>query len=72
MATTVPAPRALALEEQAVEMFAGNIMEAGQIFLDRPMEKPFVPCWNRVQSAMPDILHRLYEAVEDDTKEYSA
>lgn len=59
-------------EEQAVEMFAGNIMEAGQIFLDKPMEKPFVPCWNRVQSAMPDILHRLYEAVEDDTKEYSA
>ena len=59
-------------EEQAVEMFAGNIMEAGQIYLDKPMEKPFVPCWNRVQSAMPDILDRLYEAVEDDTKEYSA
>jgi glucosyl-3-phosphoglycerate synthase len=58
-------------EEQAVEMFAGNIMEAGQVFLDKPMEKPFVPCWNRVQSAMPDILERLYQAVEDDTKEYS-
>lgn len=59
-------------EERAVEMFAGNIMEAGQIFLKKPMEKPFVPCWNRVQSAMPDILKRLYQAVEEDTKEYTA
>ncbi len=59
-------------EEQAVEMFAGNIMYAGQLFLEKPMEKPFVPSWNRVQSAMPDILKRLYQAVEADTKEYSA
>jgi len=58
-------------EEQAVEMFAGNIMEAGQLFLEKPMEKPFVPSWNRVQSAMPDILKRLHQAVEDDTREYS-
>jgi glucosyl-3-phosphoglycerate synthase len=59
-------------EEQAVEMFAGNIMEAGQLFLEKPMEKPFVPSWNRVQSAMPDILQRLHQAVEDDIEEYSA
>ena len=59
-------------EEQAVEMFAGNIMEAGQLFLEKPMEKPFVPSWNRVQSAIPDILKRLYQAVEEDTMEYSA
>jgi glucosyl-3-phosphoglycerate synthase len=36
------------------------------------MEKPFVPSWNRVQSAMPDILKRLYQAVEEDTEDYSA
>ncbi|MCG6938728.1 MAG: glycosyl transferase [Gammaproteobacteria bacterium] len=59
-------------EEQAVEMFTGNIMEAGQIFLDKPMEMPFIPSWNRVQSAVPDILQRLYQAVEDDANEYSA
>jgi glucosyl-3-phosphoglycerate synthase len=59
-------------EEQAVEMFAGNIMEAGQIFLEKPMETPFIPSWNRVQSAIPNILERLHQAVEDDTREYSA
>jgi glucosyl-3-phosphoglycerate synthase len=47
-------------------------MEAGQSFLEKPMEMPFVPSWNRVQSALPDILKRLYQAVEDDMKEYSA
>jgi glucosyl-3-phosphoglycerate synthase len=59
-------------EELAVEMFAGNIMEAGQIFLEKPMETPFIPSWNRVQSAIPDIVQRLYQAVEDDTSEFSA
>ena len=59
-------------EEQAVEMFAGNIMDAGQMYLEKPMETPFVPSWNRVQSAIPDILQRLYQAVEADTLEYSA
>ncbi len=36
-------------------MFARNIMDAGQAFLDNPMETPFIPSWNRVQSALPDI-----------------
>jgi glucosyl-3-phosphoglycerate synthase len=58
-------------EEQAVEMFARNIMDAGKIYLDRPMETPFIPSWNRVISAMPDILGRLAEAVTADQTEYS-
>ncbi len=58
-------------EEQAVEMFAGNIMEAGQVFLENPMETPFIPAWNRVQNAMPDVFERLYRAVEEDTAEFS-
>ena len=58
-------------EEKAVEMFAKNIMDAGNMFLDNPMETPFIPSWNRVQSAIPDILDRLYEAVEEDYKEFS-
>ncbi len=57
-------------EELAVEMFAKNILEAGQRFLDNPMEKPFMPCWNRVISAVPNILPELYQAVEDDMKEF--
>lgn len=58
-------------EEVAVEMFTKNIMDAGQTFLNQPMETPFIPSWNRVQSAIPDILERLYQAVEDDYQEFS-
>jgi glucosyl-3-phosphoglycerate synthase len=57
-------------EEKAVEMFASNIMKAGQHFLDNPMERPFIASWNRVISAMPDVLERLNEAVELDNKEF--
>lgn len=53
-------------EEQSVELFAKNIMLAGEHFLNNPMETPFIPSWNRVVSAIPDILERLYEAVEED------
>ncbi len=58
-------------EEKSVEMFAGNIMEAGQVFLDSTNTTPFIPSWNRVVSAMPDVLERLLEAVELDYKEFS-
>ncbi|MEO0442552.1 MAG: glycosyl transferase [Pseudomonadota bacterium] len=58
-------------EEMAVEMFAKNLMEAGQQFLDKPMENPFIPSWNRVVSAMPDVYQRLLSAVEEDAKEFS-
>ena len=57
-------------EEKAVELFAQNIMKAGEAFLDKPMETPFIPSWNRVISAKPDILERLYKAVEEDNKEF--
>lgn len=56
-------------EEKAVEMFAQNIMTAGQGFLEAPMERPFIPSWNRVVSAMPDVFDRLVHAVEEDRKE---
>ncbi|MGR9105291.1 MAG: glycosyl transferase [Gammaproteobacteria bacterium] len=53
-------------EEQAVELFAKNIMQAGESFLANPMETPFIPNWNRIISAIPDFLEQLYEAVEVD------
>jgi glucosyl-3-phosphoglycerate synthase len=59
-------------EEQAVELFAENIMKAGEAFLDYPMEKPFIPSWSRVISAIPDVLEQLKSAVEADHAEYSA
>jgi glucosyl-3-phosphoglycerate synthase len=58
-------------EEKAVEMFAQNILTAGNTFLDQPMDTPFIPSWNRVVSAIPDILSQLKEAVELDNKEFS-
>ena len=57
-------------EERAVEMFAENILEAGAKFLANPMEKPFVPSWNRVQSAVPNILEDIRQSVEEDMQEY--
>lgn len=53
-------------EEQAIELFATNIFEAGDVFLENPNERPFLANWNRVTSACPQILDDLYEAVELD------
>ena len=60
------------LEEQAVELFATNVMEAGRQYLERPMDAPFMPTWARVVSAMPDIFERLKSAVEEDHAEFVA
>ncbi len=57
-------------EEQTVELFAQNVMSAGSHFLDNPMDTPFIPSWNRVISAIPDIGEQLLDAVEADHKQY--
>ena len=59
------------LEENAVELFAANVVKAGAEFLDNPMDTPFIPPWNRVISAMPTVLDELREAVEEDMQEFS-
>ena len=58
-------------EEKAVELFALNIMKAGEHFFKNPMVTPFIPTWSRVKSAIPDFLNRLKKAVEEDNKNYS-
>lgn len=58
-------------EEKAVELFAENVLKAGLHFLDNPMETPFIPSWNRVQSAVPDIFANLCAAVDDDYSEFA-
>ncbi|QDT78025.1 Glucosyl-3-phosphoglycerate synthase [Gimesia maris] len=58
-------------EEKAVELFAENVLKAGLHFLDNPMETPFIPSWNRVQSAVPDIFASLCAAVDDDYREFA-
>lgn len=59
-------------EEQAVELFASNIVRAGDEFLRNPMDQPFVPAWNRVISAVPGVLDELLAAVEEDRREFSS
>jgi glucosyl-3-phosphoglycerate synthase len=54
------------VEEKAVELFAGNIVEAGRLFTDNPMETPFIPNWSRVNAANPDLLRTLHDAVQQD------
>lgn len=56
-------------EEQAVELFAANVLEAGNVFLDQPDATPFMPSWNRVQSALPDLLDEIQTAVRLDSEE---
>ncbi len=58
-------------EEMMVEMFAENIKYAGKIFLKDADKAPFIPSWNRVSSAIPDIFVQLLDAVEQDRKEFS-
>lgn len=53
-------------EEQSIEMFADNIMRAGQVFLDNPSETPFIATWSRVHAADPDLMRDMIAAVAQD------
>ncbi len=55
-------------EEKTVELFAQLLIKAGDAFLDKPSETPFIPSWNRVVGAIPDILERIQDAVEEDNR----
>ena len=59
------------MEEQTIELFAENIMRAGQTFLDNPHETPFIPNWNRVYAAYPGIFSELRAAVTSDAADYA-
>ena len=53
-------------EETMVELFAQAIMDAGDSFLNNPMETPFIASWARVMSAMPNVMDRITAAVDAD------
>ncbi|MDA7429719.1 glycosyl transferase [Primorskyibacter aestuariivivens] len=59
-------------EEKAIELFAENIIRAGQVFLDNPHETPFIPTWNRVHAADAQFLSDLSRAVDQDQAEFTA
>ncbi|MEM7100626.1 MAG: glycosyl transferase [Pseudomonadota bacterium] len=58
-------------EEKAVEVFASNILKAGQAFLEGGEEIPFMPTWHRVSGAFPDVYSDLLSAVEEDAQAFS-
>ena len=53
-------------EERSIEVFAQAIMSAGETFLSNPMESPFIPNWNRVHDAFPDVCQQMLRAVRAD------
>ncbi len=55
-------------EETAVEVFSQAIMDAGSRFLASSMETPFIPNWSRIESALPQVMTQLYDAVEADNQ----
>ena len=60
------------MEEKAVELFALNIMKAGESFFENPMDTPFIPTWSRVNSAIPNFMNRLKQKVELDNEKYKS
>ena len=57
-------------EERSIELFAENIIRAGNIFVENPHETPFIPTWNRVHSADPTFLTDMLAAARADDAEY--
>jgi len=55
-------------EGSEAEAFVLCIESAGKQFLETPMEVPYIPNWNRVASAVPNIFDLLIKAVEEDNK----
>ena len=57
-------------EEQAVELFATNILSAGEAFLEGGADSAFIPAWHRVTSVYPEVFTDLLAAVLEDQAEH--
>ncbi|RME65442.1 MAG: glycosyl transferase [Nitrospirae bacterium] len=55
-------------ESLAVETFAACIKKAAEIIMSDPLGVPLIASWDRVTSAIPDILPRLHRAVSEDNQ----
>jgi glucosyl-3-phosphoglycerate synthase len=60
----------LELDRHSENLAVGTFRKALEVACDKFVEDPhgslLIPNWNRVTSALPDFLDRLYEAVEED------
>lgn len=55
-------------EENAVATFVRSIRAAAKAFLEDPLGSPLISNWNRVQSALPNFLKELKQAVLHDNQ----
>ncbi|MBI3875155.1 MAG: glycosyl transferase [Verrucomicrobia bacterium] len=55
-------------EEGAVTTFTSGIRAAAKAFLEDPLSSPLISNWNRVESALPNFLEELNEAVRLDNE----
>ncbi|MFZ5996746.1 MAG: glycosyl transferase [Nitrospirota bacterium] len=53
-------------ESLAVETFTKGIKRAAESIINDPLGVPLISSWDRVISAIPDILYRIREAVRED------
>lgn len=53
-------------ESLSVETFTSGIKKAAEVITKDPLGVPLISSWDRVTAALPDILDRIQEAVEED------
>lgn len=53
-------------ESLAIETFTQAIRKASEAIIEDPLGAPLIAAWDRVISAIPDILEKINEAVEED------
>lgn len=53
-------------ESLAVDTFTGGIKKAAEIIMEDPLGVPLISSWDRVTSAIPDILYMIKKAVDED------
>lgn len=55
-------------ESLAVDTFTNGMRKAAEVITEDPLGVPLIASWDRVTSAIPDILNQIKEAVEEDNK----
>jgi len=55
-------------ESLSVETFTKGIKTAAEVIMKDPLGVPLISSWDRVTAALPDILDRIREAVEEDNR----
>lgn len=55
-------------ESLAVDTFTNGIKKAAEIIMEDPLGAPLIASWDRVTSAIPDILLQIRKAVEEDNR----